>query len=175
MTIKHLSKLFTFFLTATLLSSLTACGGGGGESTPAPQPQAQAQKVTVTLGLQGSAATIVGSVDLDVVLPDGFVLETDSSNLPTASALTFIVNSDYAVANYTPETPTVNGAINSAIIKTTGFAGNTNLMQISRTYAVGTTLPTVDDFMVTVVASDLNGVPLTAVTAQVSISNIAVP
>lgn len=172
--IKPLLKLLPLLLTFTFLLSLTACGGGGG-TTPTPQPQAQAQKVTATFALQGSAATFVGAVDLDVVLPDGFVLEVDSSNQPTASALTFLVNGATAVVNYTPETIAVNGVIKAGIIKVDGFAGNTTLMQISRTYAAGTTLPTADDFMVTVVASDLNGVPLTGVTAQVSISNQVAP
>lgn len=177
MRIKYLSKLLPLLLTFTLLFFLTACGGGGGGTTsaPQPQPQAQAQKVAITFALQGNVAAIVGAVDLDVLLPAGFVLEVDSSNQPTANVLTFLVNGATAVVNYTPETIAANGAITAGIIKSDGFAGNSSLMQISRTYAAGATLPMADDFMVTVVASDLNGVPLTSVTAQISISTQPAP
>lgn len=172
MTIKYLSKLFFLLFTSTLLLSLTACGGGGGgdgETIP------QAQKVTATFALQGNAAALVGAIDLDILLPAGFVLETDSSNQPTASALIFLVNGATAVANYTPETSAANGAIKAGIIKIDGFAGNSSILQISRTYAVGATLPTAGDFMVTVTASDLNGVALPGISGQISVSSQPAP
>jgi hypothetical protein len=130
----------------------------------------QAQKVTATLSLQGSASTTVGSVDLSVLLPDGFVLEADNLNQPTASALAFLVTGATAIVNYTPATIAANGELKAGIIKSDGFTGNSSLMQISRTYAAGATLPNDDNFMVTVVASDLNGVPLTGITVQISIN-----
>lgn len=160
---KHLSKLLSLLLTFTLLL-LSACGGGGGGPTPQPQ------KVTVTLGLQGDAATVVGSVDVDVVLPDGFVLEMDNStNQPTATALSIMVSGATFAANYIPESTVANGEILAGIIKGDGFAGNASLVQIFRTYAAGTTLPTADEFIVTVVASDLDGVPLTNISGQINI------
>jgi hypothetical protein len=167
MTIKYFSKRLPLFLSFTLLLFLTACGGGDGGGQP--------QKVTATFALQGNAATTVGAVDLDVVLPSGFALETDSSNQPTASALTFLVTGATFVPNYTPETATANGAIKAGIIKSDGFAGNSSLLQISRIYAAGAILPTADDFMVTVVVSDLNGVALTGISGQSSVSSQPVP
>lgn len=165
---KYHSKLLSLLLPLSLLIALTACGGGGGggEATPTPQ----AQKVTVTIGLQGNSAVTVGSVDLDVVLPDGFVLETDNVAQPPASALTLLIDNATTATNYTPETSASNGGIRAAIIKTDGFAGNAGLMQLSRIYTAGATLPKTDDFMVTVIASDLNGAPLTGITAQVNIT-----
>lgn len=158
-------------LSCTLLLTLAACGGGGSESTPAQQ----AQQVTVTFGLQGNAGATVGSVDLDVLLPAGFVLETGNDGQPTTAALALLATGATTAVNYTPETVAANGGIQSAIIKTDGFAGNADLLQISRTYAAGATLPTSDDFMVTVVASDLNGVVLPGIGARVSIMTQTAP
>ena len=176
MRIKQTAQLLILLLSLTLLLTLTACGGGGGGGSEGDGggTTLQAQKVTATFALQGGA-TIVGSVDLEVVLPVGFVLETDNTAQPTASSMTLLVNGATSAVNYTPATIAANGEILVAIIKSDGFVGNTNLIQMSHIYAAGTTLPTADDFMVTVGASDLNGVPLTGITAQVSISNQAVP
>lgn len=180
MTIKNLSKLLALLFACILLFSLTACGGGGGgggEGAVPPTQQAQkAQQVTVTFGLNGGSATTVGAVDLDVVLPDGFVLAVDSSTgLPTDTALALLVSGAYLEANYIPETTAANGAIDAGIMKGDGFAGNSNLIQLTHTFAAGVTLPTANDFMVTVVASDLNGVPLTAINGQISITTQPVP
>lgn len=169
MTIKHLSKLLPLLSALSLLLFLTACGGGGGETT------SQSQKVTTTFVLQGDAALLVGAVDLDLLLPAGFGLETDSSNQPTASALTILVDGATAAVNYTPETIAVNGAIKAGIIKSDGFAGNSSLLQISRTYAAGVTLPTAGDFIVTVAASDLSGVALTGISGQINVSSQPAP
>lgn len=181
MRIKHLSKLLSLCLAFTLCF-LTACGGGGGGGTtpapepqPQPQPQVQAQRVTATLSLQGSASTTVGSVDLSVLLPDGFVLEADNLNQPTASALAFLVTGATAIVNYTPATIVANGELKAGIIKSDGFTGNSSLMQISRTYAAGATLPTANDFMVTVIASDLNGATLTGISELINVSTQPAP
>lgn len=171
MKIMHLTKLLPLLLTFTFLISLTACGGGGG-GTAAPQ----AQKVTVTLGLQGSAATIVGAVDIDAVLPDGFVLELDTATgLPTDTALTLLVPGATFAPNYIPETTAANGEIKAGIIKSDGFAGNASLVEMTHTFAAGATLPIASDFTVTVVASDLNGATLTGISELISISVQAVP
>jgi hypothetical protein len=170
MTIKRLSKRLFFLLACTLLFTLTACGGGGGETT------LQAQKVTAAFALQGSAATIVGAVDLDVVLPAGFVLEIDTATAqPIDTALTSLVPGATFVPNYLPETTAANGEIKVGIIKSDGFAGNSSLMQVSRTYAAGATLPSADDFMVTVIASDLNGATLPSISGKISISTQPAP
>lgn len=164
---QYLSKRLLFLLPFTILIALTACGGGGGGGGgTAPQ----AQKVTATLGLLGSASTTVGSVDIDVVLPYGFVLETDTATgLPLDTVLTLLVPGATFAPNYIPETASANGGIKAGIIKSDGFAGNASLVQLTHTFAAGATLPTADDFIVTVVASDLNGVPL-GITEQISIS-----
>lgn len=165
MKIKRLTKLLSRLFSFSFLLILTACGGGGGGSDASPQPQ----KATVTFALQGGPA-IVNSVQLNVVLPEGFVLETDTSDQPTVSALTLLVTrAEINDFSYTPETPVINGEITVAIAKVDGFPGDANLMQISCTYAPGTTLPTVDDFIVTVDASDLNGASLVGITEKISI------
>jgi hypothetical protein len=181
MTIKQTTKLLTLLLSLTLLLTLTACGGGGGGGDAGSGGGGgggitlQAQKVTVTLGLQGNAAATVGSVDLNVLLPTGFVLEIDGTAQPTAAAMTLLVPGATTAANYTPATTAANGEIKAGIIKTEGFAGNAVLLQISRTYAAGATLPTAGDFMVTVIASDLNGIALTGISTQISINTQSVP
>lgn len=164
---KNLAKRIPLLFTFTLLLFLFACGDGD-------TPQ-EAHEVTVAFALQGNAATVVGSVDLDVVLPDGFVLETDSTNQPTTSAMTLLVPDATFALNYIPATVAANGAIKGAIIKAGGFAGNANLVQMTHTFAAGATLPNANDFVVTFVASDLNGVPLSGVTGQISITTQPVP
>lgn len=171
MTIKHHAKLQSLLFVFTLLFSLTACGGGGGGGETTPTTQLQAQKITAIFALQGSAAIIVGSVDLVVVLPDGFVLETDSSNQPTTSAMTLLVPGATSATNYIPATAGANGAIKAGIIKSDGFAGNVNLVKMTRIYAAGATLPTADDFILTVVASDLNGTTLADISGQINVSS----
>lgn len=166
-----LKKLLILLFSLTLLLVLNACGGGGG-STPAATPST-AQKVTVTFALQGAPDTIY-SADLDVVLPDGFVLETDSPNQPTASALSFLVVGATAVVNYLPAT-TANGEIIVGIIKSDGFSGGASLMQIVCTYPAGATLPTADDFIVTAFASDSAGVDLSGISAKLSVTTEAIP
>ena len=169
MTLKPLTKLLSALFFSSILLILTACGGGGsggdGGGNVSPQPQ----KATVTFALQGGPA-IVHSVQLQVVLPDGFVLETDTSNQPIGSALTLLVTgAELNDLSYIPATPASNGEIIAAIGKVDGFPGDTNLMQISCTYAPGATLPTVGDFIVTVDASDLNGVALGGISEKISV------
>ena len=177
MKIYNVTKLLPLLISIALLLILTACGGGGGGSDEDEETtlDPQAQQVTVTLGLQGNATPLVGSVDLDVVLPDGFVLATDSSGQATAAALTFLVAGATGAANYLPATATASGKINAGIIKTDGFPGNADLLQISRTYAAGASLPTANDFMATVVASDLNGATLAGISERISINTQSVP
>lgn len=163
MKMNHLSRKLTLILSFILLFFLTACGDGGTTSTP--------QKITVTFSLSGNAATTVGSVDLGVVLPDGFVLAMDNStNQPTDAALSILVTGATFAANYIPATAVANGEVLAGIIKGNGFVGNANLVQITSTFSAGSTLPAVDDFKVTVVARDLNGVEMSEITAQVSIN-----
>lgn len=166
MTIKSLTKLLRLISTFSLLLLLAACG----EDVTAPtRLNPQAHKVTVTIGLQGSPATMIGSVDLDVILPAGFVLETASSE-PTESALTFLVDGATADVNYIQEDVSANGEIKAVIIKADGFAGDAALMQISRIYPANATLPTADNFIVTAVAYDFNTTVVDAISEKISVS-----
>lgn len=173
MIIKKLTKPLTLLFSITLLLVLTACGEG--DSTPT-KSQLSAQKVTVTFALQGAPATVY-SAQIDVRLPDGFVLEMDNTTnppTPTASALTVLVNGDKG-ANYIPADGTTDGKILAAIAKIDGFAGDADLMQISCTYAAGATLPTAEDFTVTLAASDSSAGVEKDYPAQISIKTEAVP
>lgn len=163
--LKPLTKLLALLFSFSILLILTACGGGGSGDDVSPRPQ----KATVTFALQGGPA-IVHSVQLQVVLPDGFVLETDTSNQPTGSALTLLVTgAELNDVSYLPATSASNGEIIAAIGKIEGFPGDASLMQISSTYAPGAALPTVGDFIVTVDASDLNGVALSGISEKISV------
>lgn len=149
-------KLFVYTLTLTIFLLLTACG----EDTSAPTRLSPLpHTVTVTFGLQGSSATTVSGVDLDVLLPPGFVLETDNLGDPTDNALKFLVDNDedqvFADANYKEE----NRTIKAVITKTYGFAADADLMQISCIYPANTILPTLESFSVTAVANDLTPTP----------------
>lgn len=163
MTIKPLTKLLFLTLPFTLLLLLAACGDDVSDPT---RLSPQAHKVTVTIGLNGNPVTMIGSVDLDVILPEGFVLETDSSGQPSESALTFLVDGAMSDVNYASAT----GEINAAIIKTAGFAGNADLMQISRIYPANATLPTDNQFSVTVVAYDFNTTTVNDISAMIRIN-----
>ena len=138
-------KLLVLTLSLTLLLLLTACGDDVSDPT---KLSPQAHKVTVTIGLNGSPETMVGSVYLDVLLPEGFVLETDSMGQPTENALSFLVADAMPVVNYASAT----GEITAAIIKTDGFAGDAALMQVSRIYPNNATLPTENNFDIIIVA-----------------------
>lgn len=172
MTIKRLCLT----LSLTLLLFLAACG----DDVSAPTKLSpQAHKVTVTVGLNGSPAIMIGSLDLALVLPAGFVLETDNSGQPTGSALSFLVDgAEIAGANYIPATNGVNGEIVAALAKSSGFAGDANLMQISRIYPANATLPSENNFIITVVANDTNPTNTTVIndiSATISISTQLVP
>lgn len=172
MTIKYQKKQVLLLLLAIFLLFLTACSGGGGSASPQPggNTSPQPQKVTVTFALQGSS-DLVYSADLAVVLPESFVLELESGSIdqPSASALALLVTGAGTDFSYTPANAGINGEIVAAFIKSDGFLGNSSLMQISRTYVAGAILPTVDDFIVTAGVSDLDGNPLTGITAAVNI------
>lgn len=141
-----MTKLLVLMLSSTLLL-LTACGDDVSDPT---KLMPLAHKVTVTIALNGSPETMIGSVGLDMVLPEGFVLETDSMGQPTGSALSFLVNGAMADVNYISNT----GELNAAIIKTEGFAGDTALMQISCIYPANAIIPTKNDFIVNAVTYD---------------------
>lgn len=171
MMIKSLTKLLRLIPSFSLLLLLVACGDDVADPT---RLNPQAHKVTVTIGLNGNPATMIGSVDLDVILPAGFVLETDNSGQPTDSALSFLVDgAEIAGANYIPAINGVNGEIVAALVKSSGFAGDADLLQISRIYPANATLPTANDFIITVVANDTNPTNTTvvdAISAKISIS-----
>lgn len=161
--LKPLTKLFFYTLPLTFLLFLAACG----DDVSAPTKLLPlAHTVTVTIGLSGSPETMVGSVDLAVVLPAGFVLETDSSGQPTASALTFLVDGAMADVNYSSAT----GEISAAIIKTDGFAGNADLLQISGTYPANAILPTENSFAITAVAYGFNTTAVDDISDKINIS-----
>lgn len=171
-TIKPLSKLLAFTLSCTLLLLLAACGEDGSDPD---RLSPQAHKVTLTIGLNGSPSATIGSADLDVILPEGFVLETDNSGQPTANALTFLVAGAMSVVSY----DSANGEIKTKIIKNDGFAGDAELMQISCLYPANATLPTGNTFGVTVVAIDindpLNPIVIEGISEKISISIQAAP
>ena len=170
MRIKAQIKLLPLLLCVIVLLILPACGGGGGDGGGGGNDSPQPQKATVTFALQGSPA-IVNSVQLNIVLPDGFVLETDTSNEPTVSALTLLVTgAELNEFSYTQATSAINGEISVAIAKLDGFPSDTNLMQISCIYAPGAAPPTVGDFIVTVDASDLNGGPLDGISEKIKVA-----
>lgn len=159
MQIKVLTKLLAM---ATLLL-LTGCGD---EVSDASKLLPLPHTVTATIGLSGSPETRIGSVDLAVTLPAGFVLETDGSGQPPASALTFLVDGALADFNYSSAT----GEISAAIIKTDGFAGNADLLRISGTYPADAVLPAVNSFAITAVAYGFNTTAVDDISDKINIS-----
>lgn len=163
MMLKPLTKLFFYTLPLSFLLFLAACS----DDVSAPTKLLPlAHTVTVTVGLSGSPETMVGSVDLAVVLPAGFVLETDSSGQPTASSLTFLVDGAMADVNYVSAT----GELTAAIIKIDGFAGNADLLQISATYPANAILPTGNSFSITAVAYGFNTTAVDDISDKININ-----
>ncbi len=144
-----LSMLKSFALVLLLLP-LFACGGGGGMTTMISTTTPTAQKVELTIGLQGSGT--VGAVDVEIVLPAGFILELDETGKPTEAALIELVSGGTMEINYIAETAQTNGMLDIGLINVTGFAADAALLKVSRVYAAGATLPSVDDFAVSLEA-----------------------
>jgi hypothetical protein len=148
-----------------LLIPLFACGGGD-TSTPA-------QRVDLRIGLEGDG--IVGAVDVEIVLPEGFVLKVDDAGQPTDTALVMLVEGGDMEVNYTPETEASNGQLIIAIINASGFEASADLLKISRVFAAGTSRPTADDFAISIEAYDLEGVALPALALITSLTITPVP
>jgi hypothetical protein len=154
-----------------LLIPLLACGGGGGGDTPAPA--AVAQRVDLTAGLEGDGA--VGAVDVEIVLPEGFILEVDDSGQPTDTALAKLVEGGNMAVNYTPETEATNGQLIIAIISASGFEPSADLLKVSRIYAAGASLPAADDFAISIEAFDLDGAAMPALSLITNLTITPVP
>lgn len=157
-----MTRLTKLFAIMTLLF-LTACGDDVSDPT---KLLPLAHTLTVTIGLSGSPETMIGSVDLDIILPPGFVLETDNSGQPVDRALTFLVDGAMSDVNYT----SANGRVAAAIIKTDGFAGNADLLKISGVYPANAILPTGNNFIVTAVAYDFNTAAINDISEKINIS-----
>jgi hypothetical protein len=167
---EKMNKSILKFLAPFLLLPLFACGGGSGSAAP---HAATEQQVDLTVALQGSG--IPGAVDIVVVLPEGFILEVDEDGEPTDTALVELVESAFMMVSYTPETTEDNGRLAIAFINTSGFAEDAAMFKISKIYAAGSAPPSEDDFEVTLMAFDLDGVELPGITANRTLTPAIVP
>jgi hypothetical protein len=85
MTLKNPLKLLMLLFSLTLLLVLTACGGGGGGDNEDPVPSVKTARVTI--GIQKNDNTPennVGSVALEITLPDAFTLTVGTDGTPTS-------------------------------------------------------------------------------------------
>jgi hypothetical protein len=150
---KHLLNVTVKLLMIAALLSLTACGGGGGGGTPIQE------QAVVDMSLTGGNDTI-GSIYVELVLPEGFTLDTDSEGLPTDNALGTAIANSYIQANYMPEDATDLGQLNLALIGSNGFPAGV-FSTLRHDLAAGEALPLETEFQVgTLTVTDLNGVEL---------------
>lgn len=84
MMLKNRLKLLTLLFSLTLMLVLTGCGGGGGDDED-PVPSVKTARVTI--GIQRNDNTQVnnvGSVALEITLPDAFTLTVGTDGTPTS-------------------------------------------------------------------------------------------
>ena len=158
-----ISKIIYVLMVFSLLS-LTACGGGGGGGTTddgtngggglEPSSQAVANMI-----LTGGADT-VGSVSLDLELPEGFTLEIDNEGNLVEGVLTTDLPPDTHVEKVYQQEDSFNyGLLQIAIINPYGFSAG-DFCSIHNLTA-GDYLPLPEEFTVTSLSvTDLNGVEL---------------
>lgn len=161
-----LKKLHTilFYLSLTML--LSACGGGGGTSAPAPAPTKAIIKVSTA---NVPANTLVGSVQISIVLPAGVVPSVLSGNDASGSVVAsgnagsgLLTASSYDASTRTLTPGTVSG---------NGFVSG-EFLTITCSIATGANVSAADfpsNATVNVI-SDQNGITIPGATSPLSVT-----
>lgn len=141
MTRKNMPWFFPV-LVSILFMFLTGCGGGddaGGVDSP---PVIRTAKLTIGVKRKDNTfASNLGTFQLQVTLPAGFVLSTDSNGYPSSTA-SLVTGLNVLGVNYTEQTLTMGLHMsNPELTFSTG-----NLVSFTRTMATNERLPSVGDF-----------------------------
>ncbi len=143
-----MKKNLRILICLAALLALSACGGGGSDNSGTPVPVASSATV-VTLDLsEGNAA--IGTIEIQLTLPEGFTLESDPEDASSASNSVAILagNGDgLLVTTYTPESPFENARLTLLLADAEGFAPGP-LFEIVRVMASGDILPLSTEFTV---------------------------
>lgn len=133
-------KTMTRLLLLCMLLALTACGGGGNDTE---------ELVVINLSLVGSSTATVGSVQFDLILPDGFALPADNAGNLDAGVLAQVVTDSTVAAYYQPETTTEHGVLSMGLIKadSAGFSPG-KLVTFTRVLNIDEALPIIAEFVV---------------------------
>jgi len=114
------------------------------------------------MALRGSVDTI-GSVALDLELPEGFIQGTDQGTLATDLPDTYIE------AVYLPENSVEYGLLQMGLISAQGFSSQ-QFCTLSKEITAGETLPSQEEFVVTALTvTNLDGVELSGYDLAISI------
>jgi hypothetical protein len=131
-------------LLAILLLTFTACGGGGGGGDATPSGDEQA---VVSLTLTGGVEDTIGSIEFELILPEGFSLATDGDEL-AEGVLSVSVAGSTVVTNYLPEDSENLGQLNFTLIKDTGFSADDFVATLVHDLVQGEAIPSDTSFTV---------------------------
>jgi hypothetical protein len=149
---------------------LAACGGGGGGNAAAPQP------TTATLKLSTSGTlppgTSLAGIGITVTLPAGVTVRTDAGGAVASGVVTVtgVAAPGTAISVYTPASGTNPATLVLAMVSTatTGY-GTGEFATVTCDLASGAS-PKASDFLLTLNPFDLNGNPVTGLTASATVN-----
>jgi hypothetical protein len=174
MNMKRLTRTTSFMAVCGILLVL-GCGGGGGGGTTgggSTQPTEAVVKIAMTGTLP--AGTLIGGIDIAVSLARG-VSAKSTSNPPETDAGVVVASgvastNSQILATYTPPSGSTHGTARLLVINASGF-GTGEFATVSGDIAEGYN-PTSADFTVNALTvADLNGAPLSGLTAVFTVSN----
>jgi hypothetical protein len=162
-------SITTTSLTAiVLLLSLAACGGGGGGGEGGGSKPVAQQQAVVGMTLTGGSGT-VGSVYLELELPDGFTLKTDAQGNLSEGVLITNQPDTYMESVYLPEGNVNYGLLRMASIRSNGFLTQ-KFCTLFHDLATNEVLPSREEFVVkTLTVTNLNGVRLSGYDVAISV------
>jgi hypothetical protein len=157
---------------AITLGVALGCGGSATSNFDSTQPTKAVVKVSMTGTLP--AGSLIGGIDLTAMLAPGVSLKS-TSNPPETDA-DVIVASGVASTNsqllstYTPPSGSTKGSARLFVINAGGF-GTGEFATVTGDIAAGYQ-PTSSDFSAaSLTVTDLNGTPLSGMTAEFTVSN----
>lgn len=143
---KHFLNIAKYLMLALSLLALTACGGGGGGGGEAPiQPAGPAQAV-ISLALTGGS-DVIGSISVDIDLPEGFSLPVDVDGELIAGILGTNLQNATVLAKYQPEDALTVGHLRLVFIDFDGFSPG-EFATLIRDMTLGEVLPLAVGFTV---------------------------
>jgi hypothetical protein len=171
-----MNRLFSILILVLSTSVLLNCGGGGGGGGTTGGGSTQPTKAVVKIAMTGTlpTGTLIGGIDITVSLAPG-VSAKSTSNPPETDAGVVVASgvastNALILATYTPSSGSAHGTARLLVIKSSGF-GTGEFATVFGDIAAGYN-PTSADFTVNALTViDLNGAPLSGLTAVFTVSN----